>query len=84
MRQRIEDFGRIYQIAQEASKHELFDVPWHRPKDALEYCMDQPLEWQKGYMERLAYNIESMEALVSEIKAIAAGFDNLNSAHQRD
>ena len=80
MRQRIEDLGRIYQIAQEAGKHELFDTPWQRHKDALEYCMEQPVEWQKSYIERLAYNIESVEAIVNEIRIIAAGFDDLNSA----
>ena len=84
MRQRIEDLGRIYQIALEAGKHELFDTPWHRPKDALDYCMEQPLEWQKSYVERLAYNIESVEAIVNEIRIIAAGFDNLNAQETND
>ena len=78
MRHRLEDLGRILQIAQEATKHELFDVPWYKPKVALQYCMQQPLEWQKAYVERLAYNIESLEAMVYQIWEIAAGIDNLN------
>lgn len=79
MRNRLEDLGRLLVLIEQLTDDELFDnLPWRRPKDAIESFSALTPERQADFIHSLAYRITDFHEKLVMLWEIAAGQDNIN------
>lgn len=78
-RQRIEDLGRICVLLENILEDDLFEeMPWNRPKDAIEVFMSMEEEKQCDLIHDIAYRLQDLEEQLIRCLSISKGFDDLN------
>jgi len=73
MRDRLEDLGYIYAVLQDLLDHDIWDTPWHRPKDAAEVWSILSPDQQQDKIHDLAYNLQYIHEKLSALYLIAKG-----------